>query len=216
MSLIEHYEQQYAVLTAEITAQIGRLKIYSGAERSELDSKIDSNLAEAQELLEQIGLEIRDADPSSRSTLTNKLNCFQAELKRLQTEYKNVQEAIANSYESTEDFEEIGIRDEQKQRLLDNAERIERTGNKLNEGYRIIMETEQLGTGILQDLHHQRETIQTARSKTRETNADLKRTSRILNSMMVRGMREKFILYGVAVIFIIVVSLSIYFSVSRH
>lgn len=215
MSLIKDYEQQYAALTAEITAQIGRLVIFSGAERRELNSKIDSNLAEAQDLLEQIGLEIRELEPSARTTWTNKQNCCQAELKRLQSDYKNAQEKALSSYDSLDDFEDIGIRDEQKQRLLNNSEMIERTGNKLTEGYRVILETEQIGTQVLQDLHHQRESIQNTRAKLRETNADLGRSSRVLNSMVMRALREKAVLYGVGVFFILIVTLSIYFSVSK-
>ncbi|CAD7079999.1 unnamed protein product [Hermetia illucens] len=216
MSLIKDYEQQYAVLTAEIMAQISRIAIYTGAERRELVSKVDTNLSEAKELLEQIQLEIRDLEPSNRQTWTNKLNCAQAELKRLETEYKTVQDKTQNpAYDSAvDDFEDIGIRDEQKQRLLNNSERIERTGNRLTEGYRIILETEQIGTQVLQDLHHQRETIQSARSRMRETNADLGRASRTLNSMMARALREKAVLYGIGVLFVVVVSLSIYFSIS--
>lgn len=166
--------------------------------------------------LEQIQLEIRDLEPSNRQTWTNKLNCAQAELKRLETEYKTVQDKTQNpAYDSAvDDFEDIGIRDEQKQRLLNNSERIERTGNRLTEGYRIILETEQIGTQVLQDLHHQRETIQSARSRMRETNADLGRASRTLNSMMARALREKAVLYGIGVLFVVVVSLSIYFSIS--
>lgn len=79
MSLIKDYEQQYAVLTAEIMAQISRIAIYTGgecknrrmrwgakliclhffivlfsAERRELVSKVDTNLSEAKELVSDL------------------------------------------------------------------------------------------------------------------------------------------------------------------
>ena len=164
--------------------------------------------------MEQIGLEIRDVGPQLRPSLSNKHKCYHAELKRLQTEYKNIKETSKNSYEMGDDFDDIGINDDQRQKLLENSECIERTGNRLSEGYRIVLETEQIGAQVLQDLQHQRETIQGARSKMRETNADLGRSSRILNSMFMRAMREKAVLYAVGVFFLIAVSLSIYFSIS--
>lgn len=51
---------------------------------------------------------------------------------------------------------------EQKQRLLDVSEQIEETGKHLSNGYRIAIETEELGSKVLQDLHSQRETIQSS------------------------------------------------------
>ncbi|XP_055376363.1 vesicle transport through interaction with t-SNAREs homolog 1A [Condylostylus longicornis] len=217
MSLIEQYEQQYSALIGEITANIGRINIYntSGA-RKELGTKIDASLAEAEELLEQIGLEIRDQDPAARNILNNKYKCYQAELKRLADDFKKTKDIArqGTAFDLIDDNDDVVISDDQKQRLLDNSERIERTGNRLTEGYRIVLETEQIGNQVLQDLHHQRETIENTRSKIRETNADLGRSSRTLNSIMMRALREKCILYGVGVIFLIIVTISIYFSIS--
>lgn len=138
-------------------------------------------------------------------------------MKRLQNEYKLAQDKIQNKiYDSIDDFDEIvSIKEEQKQRLLENSERIERTGKRLDDGYRIVLETEQIGSQVLQDLHHQRETIQSARSKIRETNAELGRTSKLLNSMILRILQQKIILYGVGSLFIVIILLSIYFKITK-
>lgn len=117
--------------------------------------------------LEQISLEIRDAPPDQRSSLTNRVNCYEVELKRLQQEFtkcKNSSQGASN-FESDDDFDDIGFQDDSKRRLLDNSERLERTGKNLEEGYRIVLETESLGNNILQDLSTQRETIQRSRSR---------------------------------------------------
>uniref|UniRef100_U5EVQ1 Vesicle transport through interaction with t-SNAREs homolog 1A n=1 Tax=Corethrella appendiculata TaxID=1370023 RepID=U5EVQ1_9DIPT len=219
MELIQDYEQQYAVLTAEITAQIGRLSISYGADKNKLISDIDRQIEESHELLEQIGLEIREASQSVRPGLTSRLNCYQAELKRLQQEFQKAknskQTTSANGYESVEEFDEVSIQEEQKRRLLDNSERLERTSNFLKDGYRIAVETEQIGAQVLNDLSDQRETIQRSRARLRETDAELGRSSRVISSMLMRGMREKLILIAVGVALFLVLVLSIYFSVSN-
>lgn len=112
-----------------------------------------------------------------------------------------------------DDFDDVSIQDDQRQRLLENSERIERTGNRLNQGYRLALETEQMGAQVLQDLNHQRETIQNTRNRLRETNADIGLSSRVLNSMWMRGIRDKFILYIVGAVFVIVILVSLYFSI---
>ncbi|XP_013099005.1 vesicle transport through interaction with t-SNAREs homolog 1A [Stomoxys calcitrans] len=221
MSLLEQYEKQYSILIAEITSQIGRLSLTN--ERKELCSKIDSSLTEAQELLEQIQLEIRDLNAAQRTTATSKLNCAQVELKRLQGEYTKAKEnskkkqnpldyqAAAGDYD---DYEDVAISNDQRQRLLDNSETIERTGNRLQEGYRVVIETETMGAQILSDLHQQRETIQNSRARLRETNAELGRASRTLNTMMLRALREKAVLYVVGGVFGVAVVVSLYLTFS--
>ncbi|XP_017864243.1 PREDICTED: vesicle transport through interaction with t-SNAREs homolog 1A isoform X2 [Drosophila arizonae] len=220
MSLLEQYEQQYAALIAEITAHIGRLQ-QNTTERNELCTKIDASLSEAQELLEQMGLEVRELNPLQRSNFNNKIQVAQAELKRLQGEYKQTKDRLrsqANSFTtldlagSGDYYEDVAISNDQRQRLLENSERIERTGNRLNEGYRVAIETEALGAQVLNDLHHQRETLQGARARLRETNADLGRASRTLNSMMLRALREKVVLYGVGICFVVAVGVSLYLT----
>ncbi|XP_062129425.1 vesicle transport through interaction with t-SNAREs homolog 1A [Drosophila sulfurigaster albostrigata] len=222
MSLLEQYEQQYAALIAEITAHIGRLQQQSASERNELCNKIDGSLSEAQELLEQMGLEVRELNPAQRSSFNGKLQVAQAELKRLQTEYKQTKDKArsqqSNGAYTTLDlggsdyYEDVSISNDQRQRLLDNSERIERTGNRLTEGYRVALETEALGAQVLNDLHHQRETLQGARARLRETNAELGRASRTLNTMMLRALREKVVLYGVGVCFVVAVGVSLYLT----
>ncbi|KAH8303525.1 hypothetical protein KR018_000313 [Drosophila ironensis] len=220
MSLLEQYEQQYAALIAEITAHIGRLQQQSNSsERHELSGKIDASLPEAQELLEQMGLEVRELNPAQRSSFNGKLQVAQAELKRLQAEYRQTKDkhrAQASNTFTTLDlgdsYEDVSISTDQRQRLLDNSERIERTGNRLTEGYRVALETEQLGAQVLNDLHHQRETLQGARARLRETNAELGRASRTLNTMMLRALREKVVLYGVGVCFVVAVGVSLYLT----
>ncbi|KAH8408459.1 hypothetical protein KR215_005819 [Drosophila sulfurigaster] len=225
MSLLEQYEQQYAALIAEITAHIGRLQQQTEinpGERNELCNKIDGSLSEAQELLEQMGLEVRELNPAQRSSFNGKLQVAQAELKRLQTEYKQTKDKArsqqSNNAYTTLDlggsdyYEDVSISNDQRQRLLDNSERIERTGNRLTEGYRVALETEALGAQVLNDLHHQRETLQGARARLRETNAELGRASRTLNTMMLRALREKVVLYGVGVCFVVAVGVSLYLT----
>ncbi|XP_065080431.1 vesicle transport through interaction with t-SNAREs homolog 1A [Ochlerotatus camptorhynchus] len=217
MDLIQDYEQQYAVLTAEVTAQIGRLGSSSAGERNKLIADIDRQLEESQELLEQIGLEIRDVPQANRAGYTSRLNCYQAEWKRLQQEFSNAKTTRptgAAGYDSVDEFDEIGIQEDQKRRLLDNSERLERTGNYLKDSYRVVLETEQIGTQVLQDLSEQRETIHRARGRLRETDAELGRSSRLLNNMLMRALREKIVLISVAVAIFLVLFLSIYFSIS--
>ena len=56
----------------------------------------------------------------------------------------------------------------QRSKLLSNTDRIQRTSDRLDEGYRITQETEEIGLGIMDNLQRDRETIQRMRGRVRE------------------------------------------------
>ncbi|XP_063708627.1 vesicle transport through interaction with t-SNAREs homolog 1A-like [Culicoides brevitarsis] len=217
MGLIDDYEQQYSQLTAEATALIGRLSVASGGDKRQLIQNIDTLLQEAGETLEQIGLEIRDSDPGARPGLTYKLNCYNAELKRLQNEFtmaKSNKNTVNAGFDDDE-YDDVNVTEDQKRRLLDNSERLERSGNQLTNAYRIAVETEEIGNSVLRDLENQRETLTRARGRLRDTDAELGRSGRLLNTMIMRHMRDKFVLIGIGAVFLLVICVSVYFSFTK-
>ncbi|CAB3378270.1 Hypothetical predicted protein [Cloeon dipterum] len=169
-ALLETYEQQYAVLTADITSKIGRIPNLTGSDRKDATFNTERQIEEAKELLEQMELEIREIDSSSRPKFSNRLDSYKAELKRLATELKSKSSTYHDGLSEDNgslfgDAGGAGFQEEQRQRLLDNSEKIERTGRHLQAGYRVALETEEIGSSVLRDLHSQRETIQRTRNR---------------------------------------------------
>lgn len=112
-------------------------------------------------------LEVREVDSAKRQRCRTKLDCYRAELKRLTLEYikaRSIKQG-ALSYDSAEELNDVRISSDQKQRLLDNSERLERTGRQLEEGYRVVIETQDIGNQVLHNLNEQRETIKRTRSR---------------------------------------------------
>ncbi|CAK1550347.1 unnamed protein product [Leptosia nina] len=203
-TLIQSYEQQYSVLTAEITAKIGRLKAGTNDDRDKLSREIQASFEEANDLLEQLELECHGTGVSSR------VAAYRVELQRVRDEYRSV---MSNSvtYNIDDEYEDWSAVNEQHQKLLDNTERLERTGKNLHEGYRMVLETEQIGAAVLQDLHHQRETIQRSRGRLRETDAELNRSTRLVKNMMMRALQDRLVVGLVLVLIIAFGILGVYF-----
>lgn len=112
-------------------------------------------------------LEVNEIETSKKQRCRTKLDCYRAELKRLTLEYikaRSIKQGAFN-YDSSEELQDVRISNDQKQRLLDNSERIEKSGRQLEEGYRVVLETQELGTQVLSNLNEQRETIQRTRSR---------------------------------------------------
>ncbi|CAG9863215.1 unnamed protein product [Phyllotreta striolata] len=216
VSLFENYEQQYSVLTADITAQVGLLTASASKDRRQLISNIEKHVEEAQELLEQMELEAREVEQSKKQRCRTKLDCYRAELKRLTLDYikaRSVKQGIL--YDSSEELSDVRISSDQKQRLLDNSERLERSNRRLEEGYRVVVETEDIGNQVMKNLAEQRETIQRTRSRLREADEDLSRSGRLMNSMIMRSLQQKVVLYTICACFLVAICLAIYLGVRR-
>jgi|ERR1712135_150970 len=213
-ALLDSYEQQYGIISASITAKTAKLSGTSlGEDRRIVIQQIVKELEEARDILEQMELEIRDLNSSGRSRYQTRIQSHSAELSRLENEFKK------NKMQYAKQREELlgesltpDDTDDQSRQLIDNTERLERGNRRLEAGYKIAIETEELGNSILTDLNHQRETMQKSRSRLRETDEELGRSGRVLNRMIVRIIQNRLIILGLVLLILVVVIIGVYFA----
>uniref|UniRef100_A0A131XNF7 Vesicle transport through interaction with t-SNAREs homolog 1A n=1 Tax=Ixodes ricinus TaxID=34613 RepID=A0A131XNF7_IXORI len=216
---MEAFEQQYAALTAEITSKSGRIPNLHAADKSAMVAEVERHLEEANELLEQMELEVRSLPTPTRPKYQNRVKSYQSELIQLRKEFQRAKIEYSDEVRSREELfanDDGYVNDDQKQRLLDNTERMERSTKLLKGGHGLVLETEKIGAAILSDLSAQRETISRAREKVKETDHDIGKSSTVLSGMMRRAMQNRAILYVVAALVFVTVVFSIYYSVRRH
>ncbi|XP_077866012.1 vesicle transport through interaction with t-SNAREs homolog 1A-like isoform X2 [Saccoglossus kowalevskii] len=188
-SLLDSYEHQFGGLTAEITTKIAKIPNLSGSEKRSMISSVEKNMDEASELLEQMDLEIREIPSKDRQRFSNRLKSYQVEMTKLEKEFKRSRIAYSDLQHGRSELlggDDASTSEDQRARLLDNTERLDRTSRRLEQGYAIAVETEQLGADILDNLQDDRRKIERARDRLRETDADLGKSSRILSGMMRR------------------------------
>ncbi|KAH9504033.1 Vesicle transport through interaction with t-SNAREs 1A [Bulinus truncatus] len=215
MSIIQSYEQQYSSVTADITHNIGKIAISYGAEKQNYIKQADRLFDEAHELLEQMDLEVKELESKERQKYQTRVKSFKTELTKLQSDLKRAKLGIdANRDELL--GEDTHDSEDQRTRLLDNTETLERSGRRLDHGYRIAVETEQIGSQIMEDLHHQRQTITRSRARLQEMDSALGKSSRVLSGMMQRVIQNRVMLLGVGLIVLIAIILFIYFMVKAH
>ncbi|XP_050660375.1 vesicle transport through interaction with t-SNAREs homolog 1A isoform X1 [Macaca thibetana thibetana] len=189
----EGYEQDFAVLTAEITSKIARVPRLPPDEKKQMVANVEKQLEEAKELLEQMDLEVREIPPQSRGMYSNRMRSYKQEMGKLETDFKRSRIAYSDEVRNellgddgnSSENQLIKLREE-RAHLLDNTERLERSSRRLEAGYQIAVETEQIGQEMLENLSHDREKIQRARERLRETDANLGKSSRILTGMLRR------------------------------
>uniref|UniRef100_A0A803JQ93 Vesicle transport through interaction with t-SNAREs 1A n=2 Tax=Xenopus tropicalis TaxID=8364 RepID=A0A803JQ93_XENTR len=189
----EGYEQDYAVLTAEITGRIGKVPRLMGDEKKQMILNVEKQLEEARELLEQMDLEVREIPVQSRAMYSNRMRSYKQEMGKLDADFKRsriaysdeVRNELLGDEGNSSESQLIKLREE-RAHLLDNTERLERSSRRLEAGYQVAVETEQIGQNILENLNQDREKIQRARERLRETDANLGKSSRVLTGMLRR------------------------------
>ncbi|XP_058154401.1 vesicle transport through interaction with t-SNAREs homolog 1A isoform X2 [Dasypus novemcinctus] len=180
----EGYEQDFAVLTAEVTGKIARVPRLPPEEKKQMVANVEKQLEEAKELLEQMDLEVREIPPQSRGMYSNRMRSYKQEMGKLEKDFKRSRIAYSDEVRNELLGDDGNSSENQRAHLLDNTERLERSSRRLEAGYQIAVETEQIGQEMLENLSHDREKIQRARERLRETDANLGKSSRILTGML--------------------------------
>uniref|UniRef100_UPI0037E73349 vesicle transport through interaction with t-SNAREs homolog 1A isoform X1 n=2 Tax=Semicossyphus pulcher TaxID=241346 RepID=UPI0037E73349 len=219
----EAYEQDFSTITAEITNKVGKIPKLSGEEKTQLVLNVDKQLEEVRELMEQMDLEVREIPIQSRAMYNSRLKSYKQEMEKLEKDFKRsriaysdeVRNELLGDDASSSENQLIKLREE-RAHLLDNTEKLERSSRRLEAGYQIAVETEQVGQEILSNLHGDREKIQRARERLRETDANLGKSSRILTGMLRRIIQNRILVFILGAIILLTIILAIYFNLRGH
>ncbi|XP_025925422.1 vesicle transport through interaction with t-SNAREs homolog 1A isoform X13 [Apteryx rowi] len=164
----------------------GRRKGNQMDEKKQMVANVEKQLEEARELLEQMELEVREIPPQSRGMYSSRMRSYKQEMGKLEADFKRSRIAYSDEVRNELLGDDGNSSENQRAHLLDNTERLERSSRRLEAGYQIAVETEQIGQEMLENLSHDREKIQRARERLRETDANLGKSSRILTGMLRR------------------------------
>ncbi|KAM4032033.1 vesicle transport through interaction with t-SNAREs homolog 1A isoform 2-T2 [Anomaloglossus baeobatrachus] len=210
------YEQDYGVLTAEITNRIGKVPKLSGEEKKQMVMNVEKQLEEAKELLEQMDLEVREIPAQSRGMYSNRMRSYKQEMGKLEADFKRSRIAYSDEVRNELLGDDGSSSESQRAHLLDNTEKLERSSRRLEAGYQIAVETEQIGQNVLENLSQDREKIQRARDRLRETDTNLGKSSRILTGMLRRIIQNRVLLVVLGIIIVFTIILAVYFSFRGH
>jgi len=216
---MQTFEQQYSALTAEVTVKIGKVPNLHGGEKLCMISDVEHQIDEVKELLEQMDLEVHNLSTSEKPRYKGRVKSYQQDLANLEKDFRKSRIALsAKAREQLIGEEGEGYDsavEDQRQRLLDNSERLERSGKKLDVGYRVCVETEDIGNKVLEDLSSQRETITRARDRIHDMDSNLGKSSRVLSTITKRLLQNRLALFFVGLVLFVTVVLLIYYVASR-
>ena len=225
--ILRNFEQQFGIICADITSKISRAS-HSADKRASV-ATIEALFGEARELIEQMELEIRDStqrrNAEQREKYMNIINGYKSELSKLENEFNRQLKTKSSSSVSFEialnNGGERSAASNQREDLELNQLREQNMGSllgmnsKLESGYKMILETEETGQNILSDLFGQREQMQRARDRLRESNNNLGKSSRIVGAMTRHLMQNRIILFGIAAVLFLFIVFIVYLLVKK-
>lgn len=213
--VFEGYERQYCDLSANLSRKCTSTSLLSDQEEKlQKFSEIKTGLDDADVLIRKMDLEARSLQPSVKAMLLAKLREYKSDLNNLKKEFKRLTSPSADQA-ARDDLLETGRADahlasaDQRERLTMSVERLNQSSDRIRESHRTVLETEELGVSILQDLHQQRETLLSSHKRLHGVDNAIDKSKKVLTAMSRRMTRNKWILASLigALIFAIVIIL---------
>ncbi|XP_065834123.1 vesicle transport through interaction with t-SNAREs homolog 1A-like isoform X2 [Oscarella lobularis] len=215
-SVIEELEQSFGSLIADITVKTGKIPKLTGGEKQDAISDVERLLAEAEDLVDQIDIEAGSLPSQSRQKAQKRVQSYKQELGKSEKEFRRSRIAMYDYHQGRDELlgpDDPHHSEDQRAKLLDNTETLNKGSRRLEEGYKMALETEQIGAQIMDDLSRDRETIIRARERLKDTDGNLSKSSRVLRNMMRRVVQNRVVVAIIVLVLLAVIIVGIYFAV---
>nr|TKR74399.1 vesicle transport v-SNARE 12-like isoform X1 [Populus alba] len=220
--VFEGYERQYCELSANLSRKCNSTSLLpDGVEKNAKVNEIKSGLDDCDVLIRKMDLEARSLQPNVKAMLLAKLREYKSDLNKLKREFKRITSGDVNQASRVE-LLEAGMADvhsvsaDQRERMTMSVERLNQSGDRIKESRRTMLETEELGVSILEDLHQQRQTLLHAHNKLHGVDDAIDKSKKVLTSMLRRMTRNKWIVGSVIAALVVAIIFIILFKISHH
>ncbi|XP_058788376.1 vesicle transport v-SNARE 11-like isoform X1 [Vicia villosa] len=218
--VFDGYERQFCELSANLSRQCTTASGLDGEQKKQKLSEIKSGLEDADTLIRKMDLEARSLQPSTKATLLAKLREYKTDLNNLKNEVKRISSTNVNTA-SREELLELGrvdslsVSNDQKGRLLMTTERLNQSTDRITNSRKTLLETEELGVSILQDLHQQRQSLLHAHTSLHGVDDNISKSKKILAAMSKRMSRNKWIVGSLMAALVLAIILILYFKLTH-
>ncbi|KPP63430.1 vesicle transport through interaction with t-SNAREs1B-like [Scleropages formosus] len=214
----------YKSLYDELKVMPERISRCHGEERKRLVRDFDEKLGEAEEMLQGMDKELVVAPSSFRNAMSTKLRLYRRDLGKLQRDIKSSDPILGlsgrpgdNTYSIYASQNEQSTQAQsQRALLLQGTESLHRATQSIERSQRVAVETEHIGTDVIEELGEQREQLDRTRDRLVHTGENLSRSRRILRSMSRRIVTNKLLLSVIILMELAVLGAVVYLKFFRH
>ncbi|CAN6717745.1 unnamed protein product [Malus baccata var. baccata] len=219
--VFEGYERQYCELSANLSSKCTAATAVDGGEKKkQIIADVKAGFEDADTLLRKMDLEARSLQPSVKAALLAKLRGYKADLNNLKSQLKRMASPVVN-FAARDELLEPGMADslttsnDQRGRLLMTTDRLNQSTDRIKESRRAMLETEELGVSILQDLHQQRQSLLHAHNTLRGADESISKSKKVLTAMTRSMNRNKWIVCSIIGVFAVAILFILYLKITR-
>uniref|UniRef100_A0A2P2NGD3 Vesicle transport V-snare protein vti1a n=1 Tax=Rhizophora mucronata TaxID=61149 RepID=A0A2P2NGD3_RHIMU len=215
--VFEGYERQYCELSANLSRKCTAAGGLNGEQKKQKLSDIRAGLDNAESLIRKMDLDARSLPPNVKALLLAKLREYKSDLNNLKSEVKRIASGNLNPT-ARDELLESGMADalvasaDQRGRLIKTTERLNQSSDRIKDGRRTMLETEELGVSILQDLHQQRQSLLHTHNTLHGVDDNIGKSKKVLTSMARRMNRNKWIIGIIIAVLVVAILLIVYFK----
>ncbi|KAK7304650.1 hypothetical protein VNO77_42535 [Canavalia gladiata] len=218
--VFEGYERQYCELSVNLSRECTAASALDGEQKKQKLSEVKAGLDDAEALIRKMDLEARSLQPSMKATLLAKLREYRTDLNNLKSQVKRVTSANVSVIARDELLESgnadtVTVSDDQRGKLLMSTERLNQSSDRIKDSRRTMLETEELGVSILQDLHQQRQSLLHAHKTLHGVDDNISKSKKILTAMSRRMNRNKWIVGSLMTALILAIIFILYFKLTH-
>lgn len=215
--IFEGYERQYCELSANLSKKCTAALALDREQKKQKISEIRAGLEDAESLIRKMDMGARNLQPNVKAVLLAKLREYKSDLNNLKSEVKRIGSGNLNAA-ARDELLEAGMANsltasaDQRSRLMMTTERLNQSGDRIKDSRRTMLETEELGVSILQDLHQQRQSLLHAHNTLHGVDDNIGKSKRVLTAMSRRINKNKWIIGAIVAVLVVVIGLILYFK----
>ncbi|CAI9109751.1 OLC1v1009629C1 [Oldenlandia corymbosa var. corymbosa] len=216
----ERYERQYCELSSNLLKKCTSASLLDGERRKQSVSEIKAGVDDAESMIRKMDLEARSLPPNVKAVLLAKLREYKSDLNNVKNQVKRISSTNLN-LAARDDLLESGMADtltvsaDQRERLLFSTEKLDKSSQRIRESRKTMIETEDLGVSLLDELHKQRQSLLHAHDTLHGVDDNLSRSKKILTNISRRMSRNKYIIGSIVTVLVLAIILILYFKLSR-
>ncbi|KAK8652506.1 hypothetical protein V6N13_126537 [Hibiscus sabdariffa] len=218
--VFEGYERQYCELSANLSRKCTASDALDGEQKKQKLSEVKAGLEDAEALIRKMDLDARNRQPNVKAMLLAKLREYKSDLNNLKSEVKRIASGNLNP-SARDELLESGMADaltasaNQRSRLMMTTERLNQSSGRIKDSRRTMLETEELGVSILQDLHSQRQSLLHANDTLHGMDDNIGKSKRILSNMSKGMSRNKWIVGIIISLLLIAIVVVLYLKLAK-
>ncbi|CAH0515560.1 unnamed protein product [Peronospora belbahrii] len=215
-TIFDGYDEEYRALTSDISSKINELASYEKQKDKKKASivHVSDLMTQATQLIQQMEVEVRSLDVSTRRELSKKVDQYKKNLALLSADHKKICEK-----EEREglfgDCDSNSTSVEHRSRMAAATNKMKGTTDKLTAARKEIADTEEVALAISEELGRNREKIKATHAKVKGVNEMARRGGSIVGRMSARDKRQRLALSIAAGFITVAILLLIYFGIFK-